>query len=251
MFTIKPTMPTSFPDKDVEHGSRISSPEMDKRKNMKVESPSAWHMILERITAVLKCLFTKRMMLLFMLFINNGYGQVVVSSQITRQMKNVDQVGLAMAVYSIVEVITTVVCGYTADRLGNRAMIGIATLVEILGLFSTLYMNKHQGWWVFVPTAFFGIMDTIYQTECISILGRYFSDTIEDASATYRLVQGLGSSLCSYLTPLFISADATASTEQQLIVEMVVAGGISVLGYLFYLIFSCQFAMKKECIMNS
>ena len=133
-------MPTSFPDKDVEHGSRISSPEMDKRKSMKVESPSAWHMILERITAVLKCLFTKRMMLLFMLFINNGYGQVVVSSQITRQMKNVDQVGLAMAVYSIVEVITTVVCGYTADRLGNRAMIGIATLVEILGLFSTLYM---------------------------------------------------------------------------------------------------------------
>ena len=245
MFTIKPTMQTSTPKKDVENVSCPSSPQMNVKKSIQFKSPSASQMIMEKTVAVIKCLFTKRMMLLFMLFINNGYGQVVVSSQITRQIKDVDKVGLAMAVYSVVEVITTVVCGCTADRLGNTIMIGIATVVEVLGLFSTIIMNAQQGWWVFVPTAFFAIMDTIYQTECISILGHYFSNSIEDSSATYRLIQGLGSSLCSYLTPLFISAGATASSEQQLILEMVVAGIISILGFAFYLVFSCQFSIKK------
>lgn len=71
----------------------------------------------------------------------------------------------------------------------------------------------------------------------MSIVGRYFPNELEDAAATYRLVQGIGSSICSFVTPLFVSPGASASTLRQLTVEMAVAIVIAILGYLLLLVF--------------
>lgn len=174
--------------------------------------------------------------LLLLLFLTNGYIQIVISSQITRQIVEVKYVGLAMAEFSVVEVLMTLVLGKVADRLGHGVMIIIATVVCCIASFSTLLMNQYQSFWVFIPPALFAIVDTIYQTECISIIGHFFAKDIEDVSATYRLVQGLGSSLCSYITPLF-SAGANACSHGQLVVEMVVSVMFSVLSCLLFLCF--------------
>ena len=61
----------------------------------------------------------------------------------------------------------------------------------------------------------------------MSIVGRFFPNELEDAAATYRLVQGIGSSICSFVTPLFVSPGASASTLRQLTVEMAVGSAIA------------------------
>ena len=58
-----------------------------------------------------------------------------------------------------------------------------------------------------------------------------------DAAATYRLLQGLGSSICSWVTPLFVSDKSTACTPSQLQIEMIVAASFSVIAYILLLLF--------------
>ena len=71
----------------------------------------------------------------------------------------------------------------------------------------------------------------------MSIVGRFFPNELEDAAATYRLVQGIGSSICSFVTPLFVPPGASASTLRQLTVEMAVGSAIAIVGYILLLIF--------------
>ena len=201
-------------------------------------------MVLEKIIVTIKLIFTPSVALLLCLFLTNGYIQIVISSQITRQITEVKDVGLAMAEFSIVEVLMTILLGRIADQLGHSIILIIATIACCLASLSTLLMNEYQSYWVFVPPALFAIVDTIYQTECISIIGFYFKKDIEDISATYRLVQGLGSSLCSYVTPLF-SKGANACTQDQLIIEMLVSAILSILSYLLFLVFHYLSKNKK------
>lgn len=193
-------------------------------------------MVLEKVIVVLKLIVKPSIALLLLLFIANGYTQVVISSQVTRQITDVKVVGLAMAEFSVVEVLVTIVLGRVADRIGHQRMVLIATIATILGSAFTLVMNEYQSFWVYVPPALFAIADTVYQTECISIIGHYFTHSVEDVFATYRLVQGLGSSLCSYITPVFSGNEAACNMEQ-LIVEMAVEAVISILAFLLFLCF--------------
>ena len=71
----------------------------------------------------------------------------------------------------------------------------------------------------------------------MSIVGRFFPNELEDAAATYRLVQGVGSSICSFVTPLFVSPGASDSTLRQLTEDMAVGRAIAIVGYLVLLIF--------------
>lgn len=185
---------------------------------------------------VLKLMVKPSVAMLLLLFISNGYTQMVISSQVTRQITDVKVIALAMAEFSIVEVIATIVLGRVADRLGHQRMVLIATIACILASAFTLVMNEYQSFWVYIPPALFAIADTVYQTECISIIGHYFTHSVEDVFATYRLVQGLGSSFCSYVTPLFSDNEA-ACNMQQLIVEMTVEAIIAVVAYLLFLCF--------------
>lgn len=75
----------------------------------------------------------------------------------------------------------------------------------------------------------------------MSIVGRFFDDELENAAATYRLIQGVGSSICSYVTPLFVSQGASASTPSQLITEMAVALILALVGYFLLLVFLSVF----------
>ena len=93
--------------------------------------------------------------------------------------------------------------------------------------------------------AFFAVMDTIYQTECVSLVGKYFRSELEEASATYRFIQGLGSSLSSFVTPLFVTGDANASTQVQLTCEMGVAVLLAVVSYLLVCLFVKIYGKKR------
>lgn len=201
-------------------------------------------MVLEKVVVAIKLIFTPSVALLLCLFLTNGYVQIVISSQITRQITEVKEIGLAMAEFSIVEVIMTILLGKVADKLGHSVTLLVATIFCCLASLSTLFMNQYQSFWVYIPPALFAIVDTIYQTECISIIGLYFKRDIEDVSATYRLIQGLGSSLCSYVTPLF-SNGANACTQQQLTIEMLVSALMSILSYLLFLVFHYLSKNKK------
>ena len=238
MLCVGRTLPTS-PSKEVEVVA--TEPQVGKQAAL---AHKPWRMIGQKVIAVLRCLLEPRMLLLLCLFLNNGYAQLVVSSQVTRQVQNVKMVGLAMAVFAVVEVVTTLALGAVSDRLGSRVMLLIAVVVELGGACSTLYMNVHQGGWIFLPTSLFAVMDTIYQTECMSVVGKYFRDELEEASATYRFVQGLGSSVSSFVTPLFVTAGASASTQEQLALEMAIAGGFGVLSYILFLIFMKIYGKK-------
>lgn len=119
----------------------------------------------ERIISVFRCLLQPRMLLLVVLFLNNGYAQLVVSTQVTRQVAEVKNVGLMMAVFAVMEVITTVILGKVADWAGHRVIGLVGVLAEIAGCVATCYMNAYQGWTIIIPPILFAIMDTVYQTE--------------------------------------------------------------------------------------
>lgn len=123
----------------------------------------------ERIISVFRCLMQPRMLLLVVLFLNNGYAQLVVSTQVTRQVAEVKNVGLMMALFAVMEVITTVILGKVADWAGHRAIGLVGVLAEIAGCVATCYMNAYQGWTIVIPPILFAIMDTVYQTEVRNI----------------------------------------------------------------------------------
>ena len=82
----------------------------------------------------------------------------------------------------------------------------------------------------------------------MSIVGRFFDDELENAASTYRLIQGIGSSICSYVTPLFVSQGASASTPSQLIAEMAVALILALVGYILRCVFLILFKKPKDII---
>ena len=77
-------------------------------------------------------------------------------------------------------------------------------------------------------------------------MGRFFGDELENAASTYRLIQGIGSSICSYVTPLFVSQGASASTPSQLLAEMAVALILALVGYILLCVFLLVFKKPKE-----
>ena len=96
MFNIKKNLPTS-PSEKVE----VVATEPQ------AETKTICRTTCQKIGIVFRCLIEPRMLLLIVYFINNGYAQVLVSTQVTRQIQSVKLVGLAMAVFAIVEVLTT------------------------------------------------------------------------------------------------------------------------------------------------
>ena len=132
---------------------------------MKIQPPSIWAVMGERMISVFRCLIQPRMLLLAALFLNNGYAQMVISAQVTRQVTDVKYVGLMMAGFAITEVITTVVLAKVADRAGHRVVNLVGVLAEVAGCVMTCVMNTYQGWTIALPPVLFAIMDTIFQTE--------------------------------------------------------------------------------------
>lgn len=181
---------------------------------------------------------------LLLLFITNGYIQIAIASQVTRQIENLTMVGIAMMVFSLSEVLLTFFLGRVADHWGNKCMIVIATAFCIIASLSTMVMNTYQAYWVFVPAVLFAVVDTIYQTECISILGRYFKTDIENVSAIYRFIQGTGSSICSFITPLF-SNGKNICNHSQLFVEMLTTSLLAVISCLLFFRFLKLYGEKN------
>ena len=85
----------------------------------------------------------------------------------------------------------------------------------------------------------------------MSIVGRFFDDELENAASTYRLIQGIGSSICSYVTPLFVSQGASASTPSQLIAEMAVALILALVGYIHIFLFFILLNKTKNNITKT
>ena len=154
MFNIKKNLPTS-PSQKVE----VVATEPQ------AETKGIWRVTCEKIGIVFRCLIEPRMLLLIVFFINNGYAQVLVSTQVTRQIQSVKLVGLAMAVFAIVEVLTTSILAQVSDKAGHFTIGFIGLIAEVCACIATFYMNEYQSWLVYLPPVFFAIMDTVYQTE--------------------------------------------------------------------------------------
>ena len=126
---------------------------------------TVWKDIGKKVIAVFHCMVRHHMPLLIILFINNGYAQVIISTQVARQIPSVKLVGLVMADFSVVEVVVSLGLTSVADKAGHKVMGLVGVLAEIIACITTCIMNEKQGGWVYVPPVLFAIMDTIYQTE--------------------------------------------------------------------------------------
>ena len=129
------------------------------------QKSTVWKDVGKKVIAVFRCMVRHHMPLLLLLFINNGYAQVIISTQVARQIPSVKLVGLVMAVFSVVEVVVSLGLTGVADKAGHKVMGLIGVLAEIIACITTCIMNEKQGGWVYVPPVLFAIMDTIYQTE--------------------------------------------------------------------------------------
>ena len=97
MFSVKKRKPVVQPVIEIVPSANQDNADADKKEAVTPkEEDGACKMIAKKAVSVVKCMFEKRMLLLFMLFLNNGYAQLLVSSQLTRQISNVKYVGLAM-----------------------------------------------------------------------------------------------------------------------------------------------------------
>ena len=164
MFKVQRSQPvTPPPSIEVQSSDRASCPSTP--TTLKIQPSGIWAVMGERMASVFRCLIQPRMLLLAVLFLNNGYAQMVISAQVTRQVAEVKNVGLMMAGFAITEVITTVVLAKVADRAGHRVIGLVGVIAEVAGCTMTCVMNTYQGWTIAIPPVLFAIMDTVFQTE--------------------------------------------------------------------------------------
>lgn len=145
--------------------SELTNVKTDSSTSQHTQKSTVWKDIGKKVIAVFRCMVRHHMPLLLLLFINNGYAQVIISTQVARQIPSVKLVGLVMAVFSVVEVVVSLGLTGIADKAGHKVMGLIGVLAEIIACVTTCIMNEKQGGWVYVPPVLFAIMDTIYQTE--------------------------------------------------------------------------------------
>ena len=98
---------------------------------------TVWKDIGKKVIAVFHCMVRHHMPLLIILFINNGYAQVIISTQVARQIPSVKLVGLVMAVFSVVEVVVSLGLTSVADKAGHKVMGLVGVLAEIIACITT------------------------------------------------------------------------------------------------------------------
>lgn len=106
-----------------------------------------------------------RMLLLLCFFFNDGYQQVFLTSQFTRQLVDLSSVGTLMALFSIADVIFANVHGFLLDKFGHVCVLTLATMGEVVGLVLSWIANAKQDWTVYLTGLVFAIADGGFQTE--------------------------------------------------------------------------------------
>jgi hypothetical protein len=105
------------------------------------------------------------MLLLLCFFFNDGYQQVFLTSQFTRQLVDLSSVGTLMALFSIADVIFANVHGFLLDKFGHVCVLTLATMGEVVGLVLSWIANAKQDWTVYLTGLVFAIADGGFQTE--------------------------------------------------------------------------------------
>lgn len=130
-----------------------------------VEEVKAKQSVLEEIKQVLLLAVNPRMLLLLCFFFNDGYQQVFLTSQFTRQLVDLSSVGTLMGILSIADVIFANIHGYLCDKFGHVCVLTLATGGELLGFLLAWFANKEQNWFIYATGIVFAIADGGFQTE--------------------------------------------------------------------------------------
>ncbi|KAK8807287.1 hypothetical protein WA158_004046 [Blastocystis sp. Blastoise] len=193
----------------------------------------------------LKCMFETlkdvKMWLLLPLIFSSGYSAVFIASHYSRQIVNTELIGICMCIYGIVEVIFSYIMGYVSDHWGNTVCIVTGVVCQLISLIVSVFADSEQNWLIYVPAVFFGIADCSFNTQLMTLCGQLFSKYVDASFAALRMFQSLGSTLCFFLAPLFVSAGAVIATHDNYIIEVIVSGVICIFGFLFYLILACKY----------
>ena len=130
-----------------------------------IETKEAKSSALEEIKGVFSLMVKPRMLLLLCFFFNDGYQQVFLTSQFTRQLVDLSSVGTLMALFSIADVIFANVHGFLLDKFGHVCVLTLATMGEVVGLVLSWIANAKQDWTVYLTGLVFAIADGGFQTE--------------------------------------------------------------------------------------
>ena len=121
--------------------------------------------VFEEIKQVLLLALHPRMLLLLCFFFNDGYQQVFLTSQFTRQLVDLSSVGTLMGIFSIADVIFANIHGYLCDKFGHVSVLTLATAGELIGFLLAWLANKEQNWLIYATGIVFAIADGGFQTE--------------------------------------------------------------------------------------
>ena len=121
------------------------------------------------IKSVFKCIVSPRMVHLICFFFFDGYQQVFIQSQFTRQVVDVASIGTIMGIYSIVDVVFSFIHGWLSDRFGHVTVVTLATVFEIAGIVISWFANAEQNWLNYLTGIVLAVSDAAYQTEVLIV----------------------------------------------------------------------------------
>lgn len=253
---IRPAVLFTSPEEELLGTPREGAVVVNFQSDRLVETKEARPSALAEIKGVFSLMVKPRMLLLLCFFFNDGYQQVFLTSQFTRQLVDLSSVGTLMALFSIADVLFAYLHGFLLDKFGHGCVLTLATLGEVGGLVLSWIANAKQDWTVYLTGLVFAIADGGFQTE-VRVEGGWNvvfvarqpvlceqSDACqfgvsngECFSLPSCQVQCFGFAIALTLTPFFKSETEAHSSPTEYFWEVVIAGILGIGGYIGCMVF--------------
>ncbi|KAK8791018.1 hypothetical protein WA158_005649 [Blastocystis sp. Blastoise] len=173
----------------------------------------------KRICDIWNLIISPKMRLLLFMYLNDGYANITLCSQITRQIKDTKYVGIFMCIFSICDVLFSNICGRLSDKYGHKLILSLSMISQVIGLLLGYIGNYFDILpLMYLCSVFFALQDGALQTECLNVTGEFFKSQRDEANCIFRMFQCLGGGLCFIISPLFVvNGEKSASNTMNLI----------------------------------
>ncbi|CAH1781034.1 unnamed protein product [Owenia fusiformis] len=181
----------------------------------------------------------KTFRLIIPLLIFNGFEQGFLyadynKSYITCSL-GIEYIGYCMIMLGLANIASSILIGFVAKHIPREVIIGLGGILHIgLMVFLLIWVpDKGVTPVVFLMSAFWGMCDAVWQTQCNSLVHVACPDDHEVAFSNFRMLQGLGASIA-----FFLSAVMCVAVKLYIIITLLVVA------ILFYVV--AEYRIRKS-----
>ncbi|KAL5014885.1 hypothetical protein ScPMuIL_009155 [Solemya velum] len=195
--------------------------------------------VLEQLTSVIKFFVDRRFMMLWLIcmygLMQNGFLTSEVTKAFVTCPLGVYMVGYVMICFGICGAISSYASGWLNKHVGRITLLCTAAVTNLaLMIFMLLWTPTADLYVYFIVFGIWGIGNGIWSSQINSLVGTIFSDRSEEAFASQRMLQGLGTTIGYFY-----------AKHMCMMEKIYILGAICVLGMILYIAMEIIFRRKN------